>query len=273
MVSLMILPKEIKSLKAQVYKLETIINVITPKTNATNVKHKVNTTGTKDKVESVGKQCDLGDKCWSDQDGDFFTYIGSPNQTSNKDTVNDLVDAFDDLVDADDCVKAEKQEVEQRRLRFQLMLEEENSMKSIDHSNSTHMKLALEKCGTTKRTYVNVLRTPIEVDTEIKGPSMDTLKNQKNVAYMKSTLIFGYGTCGILDNPIQIDEIYPFAWRDVEQVFILINEPNRHWSLAQFHIKSGNVTFYDSQETFDVEIRPWYVKIRRCLESKLPVVL
>ncbi|GKF15093.1 hypothetical protein Tco_0056555, partial [Tanacetum coccineum] len=66
------------------------------------------------------------------------------------------------------------------------MLEEENSMKSIDRSNSTHMKLALEKCGTTKRRYVNVLRTPMEVDTEIKRPSMDTLKNQKNVldAYM-----------------------------------------------------------------------------------------
>ncbi|GJV93787.1 phospholipase-like, aminotransferase-like mobile domain protein [Tanacetum coccineum] len=144
--SLMILPKEIKSLKACVYKLETIINVITPKTKATHVKHKVNTAGTKDKVES------------------------------------------------DDCVKSKKQEakimlnrlLEQRRLRLQLMLEEENSIKSIDRSNFTHMKLALEKCRTTKRRYVNVLRTPMEVDTEIKGPSMDTLKNQKNVldAYM-----------------------------------------------------------------------------------------
>ncbi|GKB24426.1 hypothetical protein Tco_0863827 [Tanacetum coccineum] len=144
--SLMILPKEIKSLKARAYKLVTIINVITPKTKATHVKHKVNTAGTKDKVES------------------------------------------------DDCVKSKKQEakimlnrlLEQRRLRLQLMLEEENSIKSIDRSNFTHMKLALEKCRTTKRRYVNVLRTPMEVDTEIKGPSMDTLKNQKNVldAYM-----------------------------------------------------------------------------------------
>nr|GEX01346.1 phospholipase-like, aminotransferase-like mobile domain protein [Tanacetum cinerariifolium] len=135
--SLMILPKEIKSLKARVNKIEIIINVITLKTKATNVKYKVNTTGTKDKVESVGKQCDLGEKCWIDQDGDFFTYIGSPNRISNKDAVNDLVDVFDDLVDAnakleevdkylsqDDCVKAEKQEAEQRRLKLHLMLEE-----------------------------------------------------------------------------------------------------------------------------------------------------
>nr|GEU88464.1 phospholipase-like, aminotransferase-like mobile domain protein [Tanacetum cinerariifolium] len=108
---------EIKSLKARIYKLKTIINVITPKTKATNVKQK-------DKVESVGKQSDLDDKCWSDQDGNFLH---------------------------DDCVKAEKQEAEQRRLRLQLMLEEENRMKSIDRSISTHMKLALEKCGTTNR--------------------------------------------------------------------------------------------------------------------------
>ncbi|GJW01662.1 phospholipase-like protein [Tanacetum coccineum] len=51
------------------------------------------------------------------------------------------------------------------------------------------------------------------------------------------------------------NEIYPLAWRDVEQVFIPINEPKRHWSLAQFHIQSGNVTFYDSQKTYDVEYR------------------
>nr|GEV18584.1 phospholipase-like protein [Tanacetum cinerariifolium] len=276
--SLMILPKEIKSLKTRVYKLVTIINVITPKTKTTNVKHKVNIAGTKDKVESVGKQCDLGDKY-----------------------------AFDDLVDADDCVKAETQEAKQRRLRLQLMLEEENSMKTIDRSNSARMKLALEKCRTTKRRYVNVLKTLIEVDTEIKGPSMDTLKNQKNVldAYMiercqdlkpwKKDLnrpfkcinkiycdyyleqylcssrwrhcMFPWCNDVVVDRPFWdsliglddnlLDEIYPLAWRDVEQ----------------FHIKSGNITFYDSQETFDVEIRPWYVKIKRCLESKLPAVL
>nr|GEU88964.1 hypothetical protein [Tanacetum cinerariifolium] len=260
--SLMILPKEIKSLKARIYKLETIIN---------------------DKVESVGKQYDLGDKCWSDQDVDFFTYIGLPNQTSNKDSVNDLIDAFDDLVDAvidfyyfqwfglcviatcvltcqvdkdlsqDDCVKAKKQEAEKRILGLQLILEEENSMKSIDRSNSTRMKLALDKCGTTKRSSGwRHCKFPWCNDVVMDRPFWDSL-------------------IGLDDN--RLDEIYPLAWMDVEQVFILINEPNRHWSLAQFHIKSRNVTFYDSQETFDVEIRPWYVKIMRCLESKLPVIL
>ncbi|GKF81445.1 hypothetical protein Tco_0240047, partial [Tanacetum coccineum] len=60
--SLMILPKDIKSLKARVYKLETIINVITKK----RLKYEA-----QDKLKSVGKQCDVGDKYWSDQDDDF----------------------------------------------------------------------------------------------------------------------------------------------------------------------------------------------------------
>ncbi|GJX32481.1 phospholipase-like protein, partial [Tanacetum coccineum] len=81
------------------------------------------------------------------------------------------------------------------------------------------------------------------------------------------TLNYGCGTCGILDKRVMIGQ-----W-DVEQVFIPINEPKRHWSLAQFHIQSGNVTFYDSQKTYNVEYRSWYVKTGSCLESKLPFVL
>ncbi|GKC35456.1 phospholipase-like, aminotransferase-like mobile domain protein [Tanacetum coccineum] len=68
--SLMILPKEIKSLKARVYKLETIINVITKKKES-NLKHKY----------------------WSDKDGEFFSFNVSPHQSANKDPVNELVDA------------------------------------------------------------------------------------------------------------------------------------------------------------------------------------
>ncbi|GJW28061.1 phospholipase-like, aminotransferase-like mobile domain protein [Tanacetum coccineum] len=248
---------EIKSLKARVYKLETIIN---------------------DKVESVGKQCDLGDTCWSDQDGDFFTYIGSPNRTSNKDAVNDLVDAFDDLVDAnakleevdkdlsqDDCVKAEKQEAEQRRLssgwrhcKFpwcnNVVVDRPlwDSLIGLDDNRSgwlheEHIDLWVWYMWHFRQSYQ---------DWSMVSCNFLTLLHQESMPLFYAT-----------------DEIYPLAWRDVEQVFILINEPNRHWSLALFHMKSRNVTFHDSQETFDVEIRPWYVKIRRCLESKLLVVL
>ncbi|GJU32071.1 phospholipase-like protein [Tanacetum coccineum] len=40
-----------------------------------------------------------------------------------------------------------------------------------------------------------------------------------------------------------------------------------------FHICSGIVTFYDSEDTHDFEFHTWYLKIRECLEEKLPVVL
>nr|GFA06657.1 phospholipase-like protein [Tanacetum cinerariifolium] len=153
-----------------------------------------------------------------------------------------------------------KQEAEQRRLRLQLMLEEENNMKSIDRSNPTHMKLALEKCKTTNRRYVNVLRIPMEFLSSSRWHHCK----------------FPWCNDVVVDRPfwdslIRLDD-NRLGWLH-EEVFISINEPNRHWSLAKLHIKSRNVTFYNSQETFDVEIRPWYVKIRRCLESKIPVVL
>ncbi|GJR61600.1 phospholipase-like protein [Tanacetum coccineum] len=59
--------------------------------------------------------------------------------------------------------------------------------------------------------------------------------------------------------------IYPVGWSNVEWVFIPINEPKRHWSLAMFHICSRIVTFYDSEKsnaTHDKEFRPWYLKMR-----------
>nr|GEX92288.1 hypothetical protein [Tanacetum cinerariifolium] len=171
--SLMILPKEIKSLKARVYKLET--NVITKK--ELNLKHKY----------------------WSAKDSEFFSFNVSPNQSANKDPVNELVDSLDDLVDEngvvevekglseDDGLKVQKIEAEnkwlaeQRRIRFHKMKEQENDMKSSYFSNSTHMKLALEKYGANKRKYVNVLRPPVEEDTYVKVFSIDTLKKQNNV--------------------------------------------------------------------------------------------
>nr|GEX35391.1 phospholipase-like protein [Tanacetum cinerariifolium] len=39
------------------------------------------------------------------------------------------------------------------------------------------------------------------------------------------------------------------------------------------HICSGIVTFYDSEDPHDHEFHAWYLKMRECLEEKLPVVL
>ncbi|GJR12005.1 phospholipase-like, aminotransferase-like mobile domain protein [Tanacetum coccineum] len=304
--SLMILPKEIKSLKARIYKLETIINKKESKL--------------KNKMVNFG---DLGDMYWSDKDGDFFSFKVSPNQSANKDLANELVDALDDLVDENGVFEVEKdlsedyglkvqkleaknkRLAEQRRIMFHKMKEQENDMKSSYFSNSTHMKLSLEKCGTNKRKFANVLRPLVEEDTYVKVLSIDTLKKQNNVLdqYMikncqqlkpwgeKFLIKSSWRHCKFpwcndisvdgrfwdalirLDDKrlgctlnsgrdsmtffYMTDEIYPMAWRDVEQ----------------FHIQSGNVTFYDSQNIEGVEYRPWYLKMRSCLETKMPVLL
>ncbi|PWA56063.1 phospholipase-like protein [Artemisia annua] len=67
--------------------------------------------------------------------------------------------------------------------------------------------------------------------------------------------------------------VYDYAWADVERVFIPINEPFTHWSLAVFYIQTGEVVFYVSGETYDVEYREWYFTMRRCLRENLPFIL
>ncbi|GKD98445.1 phospholipase-like protein [Tanacetum coccineum] len=67
--------------------------------------------------------------------------------------------------------------------------------------------------------------------------------------------------------------LHPVALSDVERVFIPINEPQRHWSLAMFHICSGVVTFYDSEITHDEEFRTWYLNMRECLAAKIPIII
>ncbi|PWA88222.1 phospholipase-like protein [Artemisia annua] len=68
-------------------------------------------------------------------------------------------------------------------------------------------------------------------------------------------------------------EVYKLSWADVDRVFIPINEPKKHWSVAQFHIQSGLIIFYDSVYRCEEEGREWYLKMRNCLEVNLPLIL
>ena len=44
------------------------------------------------------------------------------------------------------------------------------------------------------------------------------------------------------------------------------NVPKKHWFVAQFEIRTGVVTFYNSGVTFAHETRDWYLLMRACLE-------
>ncbi|GJS08555.1 phospholipase-like protein [Tanacetum coccineum] len=58
-------------------------------------------------------------------------------------------------------------------------------------------------------------------------------------------------------------ERYTTPWSEVDQVFIPINETGEHWCLAQFHIMSGEVTFYDTGHTYDYDYRDWDFQLVR----------
>lgn len=63
-------------------------------------------------------------------------------------------------------------------------------------------------------------------------------------------------------------EKYKISWGDVDQVFMPINEKEKHWFLARFEIRTGIVTFYDSASEEQHEGRPWYQYMRSCLQVK-----
>ncbi|GKE10683.1 phospholipase-like protein, partial [Tanacetum coccineum] len=87
------------------------------------------------------------------------------------------------------------------------------------------------------------------------------------------TLIYGWISCGVLDNPTQIGPWYPVAWRDVEKVYFPVNEPKRHWCLAELHITIGVVTFYDSLGWVCSNRRLWWRNMKRTLPQQLTLYL
>ncbi|GJS66084.1 phospholipase-like protein [Tanacetum coccineum] len=230
---------------------------------------------------------DLGDR-WSDKDGEFFSFNVSPHQSANKDPVNELVDALDDLVD------------------------EKISVVKVSTAQTVRGKDLAQPFNCIDKVYCNFVleqflikyswrhcKFPWCNDIFINGRFWDALigLDDKRLGWLLDDHIellvwymwhfrqschdWSIVSCYFLTLVFQdsmpffyvTDEIYPMAWRDVEQVFIPINEPKRHWSLAQFHIQSGNVTFYDSQNIKGVEYRLWYLKMRSCLETKMHVLL
>ncbi|GJR76401.1 transposase, MuDR, MULE transposase domain protein [Tanacetum coccineum] len=53
------------------------------------------------------------------------------------------------------------------------------------------------------------------------------------------------------------ETVYPVAWRNVEKVYIPVNEPQKHWCLAELQISTGVVTFYDTLGWVKGNRRPW----------------
>ncbi|GJU43576.1 phospholipase-like protein [Tanacetum coccineum] len=49
---------------------------------------------------------------------------------------------------------------------------------------------------------------------------------------------------GMMQDYFSNGHMYPLPWIAVEKVYFLVNEPKKHWCLAQLEIRTGVVTFY-----------------------------
>ncbi|GJU71996.1 phospholipase-like protein [Tanacetum coccineum] len=298
--SLLTLPKEVKSLRGRIFKLESIIQVITLKTNRDEKEESLNKFGLQieDLLKSTSKdepdikdntskivEKDVGDVYCCDVNGhvpgvfmsanpvsqpiygdfssDLAVLNGFCNLSQNEDEKGDYERQQDDISkmteEAEQKIEFEIQRLyDHREARLNKIAEEEKQRKLIGHMNSSsHMKLAIERCVQKKRKYVDEWLSRSVVG-RCKFPWCNDISVDRS---------FWHGLCGLDDNRK--------GWL-VDEVFIPINEPKRHWSLAMFHICSGIVTFYDSEKTiatYEKELRPWYLKMRQCLEEKIRMVL
>ncbi|PWA72869.1 hypothetical protein CTI12_AA265490 [Artemisia annua] len=62
---------------------------------------------------------------------------------------------------------------------------------------------------------------------------------------------------------------YPVPRKDVERVFFPVNEPDKHWILAELHIATGVVTFYDLLGLVKSNRRSWWMAMKKDLPLRL----
>ncbi|GJT38995.1 phospholipase-like protein [Tanacetum coccineum] len=252
--SLLTLPKEVKSLRGRIFKLESIIQMMIPKTNCV------------EKEETVlNGFCNLSQS--EDEKGDC-EIIRLAYQRQHDD-ISKMAE------ETEQKMKFEIQRLyDHREARLNKIVEEEKERQFIGQMNSSaHMKLAIERCVPKKE---EDLKRPFNrIDRIFLSHNLEEWLSRSVVGHCKFPWCndisvdrsFWHGLCGLDDNRQ--------GWL-VDEVFILINEPKRHWPLLMFYICSGIVTFYDSEKsnaTHDKEFRPWYLKMRQCLEDKILVVL
>ncbi|GKA54629.1 ribonuclease H-like domain-containing protein [Tanacetum coccineum] len=91
----------------------------------------------------------------------------------------------------------------------------------------------------------------------------------KKAGWETVTWIYGLILCGLFESPTQIGLWYHVPWRNVEKVYFPVNEPERHWCLAELQISTGVVTFYDTLGWVKGNRRPWWRNMKRNLPQQL----
>ncbi|GKF90221.1 phospholipase-like protein, partial [Tanacetum coccineum] len=67
--------------------------------------------------------------------------------------------------------------------------------------------------------------------------------------------------------------MYHVPWIDVDKVYFTVNEPKKHWCLAELENCNGVVTFYDSLGWAGENRRRWWRQMKKLLPEKLTIYL
>ncbi|GKA83213.1 phospholipase-like protein [Tanacetum coccineum] len=170
--TLLTLPKEVKSLRGRIHKLESIIqSTFYP----SRVVEKQET------LKKVVPQIEDYLQSTSEDEPDIKDHTSPKEDDGNVYYCDDNGDVplF--------FMPAKPSEIQRlykhREARLNKIAEEDKQRKCLGHMNLfAHMKLAIERCVPKKRKYVDVLRSPFCVLPKISNvPSIEQLANQKNV--------------------------------------------------------------------------------------------
>ncbi|GJZ06086.1 phospholipase-like protein [Tanacetum coccineum] len=115
----------------------------------------------------------------------------------------------------------------------------------------------------------------IDVHEDKTTMLQENVKDLSNKSQYVNVVKEDYKPClgMVFSNVKAKEEVYPVAWRDVEKVYFLVNEPKKHWCLVELHISTGVVTFYDSLGWVCGNRRPWWRMMRRRLPQQLTLYL
>ncbi|GJY03569.1 hypothetical protein Tco_0369509 [Tanacetum coccineum] len=175
--------KEVKSLRGRIFRLESIIQVISLKSGIEKEEGlKKFSPQIEDILESTSEdESDIKDDTSLKEDiGDVYCcdVIGMYRNQRQQDAISKMA-------------KEDKKKIEfeiqrlynHREARLNKIAKEDKQRKCIGHMNSSaHMKLAIGHCVSKKRKYVDVMRSLyIGLSITLNVPSMEKLANQKNV--------------------------------------------------------------------------------------------
>ncbi|GJT47213.1 phospholipase-like protein [Tanacetum coccineum] len=169
--TLLTLPKEVKSLRGRIHKLESIIqSTFYP----SRVVEKQET------LKKVVPQIEdyLQSTSEDEQDIKDHTSLKQDDDQRQQDHISNMTEVSKQKIQS-----KIKRLYNHREARLNKIAEEDKQRKFLGHMNSSaHMKLAIEHCVPKKRKYVDVLRSLFCALPKISNvPSIEQLANQKNV--------------------------------------------------------------------------------------------